>query len=284
MKVWILGGNGLLGTEVFRLCREQKMDCAAAARETVDITSLEQLKIGAASIHPTHIVNCAAYTNVDRAEQETGSSFAVNAIGPENVGIVARQIGAKVVHVSTDYVFGNREESPFQETDSCCPIGVYAKSKWEGEKRLLDELPSACIIRTSWLFGAKGGNFLSALLGFLRTKPELRVVADQRGRPTFSKDLAQAILALLCHSGIFHFANEGVLSRYQIAQDMHDEAKKRGVQLACQTIIPVASQEFPTLAHRPAYSVLSTDKIAGVLGKKPRAWSEVLSEYLTHVV
>jgi dTDP-4-dehydrorhamnose reductase len=284
MKVWILGSGGLLGTAVNHLCQEQKIECVAALREEVDITSLDQLQKHAEAIEPSHIINCAAYTNVDGAEKEAGLSFAVNAIGPENIGIVARQNGIKVVHISTDYVFGSRTEVPFVETDPCCPIGMYAKSKWEGENRLLDELSSACIIRTSWLFGSKGRSFLSSLFGFLCTQPEVRAVADQRGRPTFCRDLAETVLALLCHSGIFHFANEGILTRYQMAQDMHEEAKKRGAFLACQTIVPVGSSDFPTLAERPMYSVLNTDKITTLLGKKPRSWSEVLNEYLTYVI
>jgi len=283
MKVWILGAGGLLGSAVQRMCSKSKIPSVAMQREEADITHIVHLRKMAEKIRPTHIVNCAAYTNVDGAEKEPELAFRVNADGPCNIGVVGREFDAGVVHISTDYVFDGIGKRPYIETDRCQPIGTYAKSKWEGENNLLTVFPLACIIRSSWLFGVRGKNFISSILDLMRSKIELKVVDDQRGRPTFCEDLAQTVVALLNHTGIFHFANSGEVSRYNMAVEIFEEAKRRGVRLACEKIIPVKSDEFLTLAKRPFYSVLDTAKISAILGDKPRDWREGLKEYFCHV-
>lgn len=271
----ILGAGGLLGRTL-----QQMSDCVTATHAQVDITSLDQLRAWIMQARPSHIINCAAYTHVDNAEKEPEKAYAINALGAENVGRAAAEAGARVIHISTDYVFSNGTK-PFGEEDVCEPIGIYGMSKREGEKKLLAVLPSACIIRTSWLFGQGSNNFISSLLGKLRSQSELRVVADQVSNPTFCSDLAKAILTLLDHRGIFHFTNEGTFSRYQIAQDMLKSAQARGIPLACQSIIPVSANDFLTLAPRPQFSALSTHKYR-LLIAPPRSWHTVLEEYLAH--
>jgi len=283
VRVWILGAGGLLGSAVHSMCNKSNIFSLAMKRDEADITHMASLRKMAEKIRPTHIVNCAAYTDVDGAEKEPELAFRVNADGPYNVGVVAREFDARVVHISTDYVFDGIGKRPYIETDPCQPLGAYAQSKWEGENNLLTAFPLACIIRTSWLFGVRGKNFISSILNLMHSKMELKVVADQLGRPTFCEDLAQAIVALLGHTGIFHFANSGEVSRYNMAVEIFEEVKRRGVRLACEKIIPVNSGEFPTLAKRPLYSVLDTAKISAILGDKPRDWKEALKEYLNHV-
>jgi dTDP-4-dehydrorhamnose reductase len=206
-------------------------------------------------------------------------AFAINAQGPENLGEFSKKFGKKIIHISTDYVFDGAAHTPYKETDRCHPINVYGKSKWLGEKKLLEKNPNACIIRSSWLFGKGGKNFVSSIFQLLKEKETLRVITDQKGRPTFCPDLARVILSMLDQSGIFHFANLGARSRFEIAQDVLSTARALGIKMACTTLVPVLSAEFPTPAKRPAYSVLNTDKIENATCK-PRTWEEVLKEYV----
>lgn len=275
MKIWILGAGGQLGRAVMEVCSKEHIPFIASTRSEVDITNLEQLKVAGEAIEPTHIINCAAYTDVDGAEKNHAGAFAVNALGAENMGIIGREQGIKVVHVSTDYVFGGDKETPYVETDRANPLGIYGKSKYEGELRLLDQLGSACIVRTSWVFGHRGKNFISQVLSMLQKQDHIQAVDDQINRATYNRDLAKALLDLSCHSGVFHFANGEPLSRYQIVQDFYSLAQKRNLPVKCQKISPIAS--IPSF--RPKYSVLDTKKVELVLGRKPRVWETVLGEY-----
>lgn len=276
----------MLGSTLRSICQERLIENVATSHEMVDITRLDQLKKfshSKAAEGVTHIINCAAYTDVDRAEKEGDLAHSINALGPENIGTVANSLEANVIHISTDYVFGGNGKCPYIETDACNPINVYGKTKWEGEINLLDVCPKACIIRSSWLFGKKGGNFISSVLEKMKKEKELRIVSDQRGKPTFVSDLAEVILSMLCHRGTYHFANEGEVSRFEIAEKMRTQALSLKMPLICQSLIPVSSALFPTPALRPSYSVLNTQKIASVLGQAPRHWENCLKEYLKSV-
>lgn len=283
MKLWIVGAGGLLGAEVHRLCMERRIVSVATTRQQADITHFADLERAAEIIQPTHIINCAAFTRVDDAEKEQELAYRVNARGPGYLGSLACKYQAKIIHISTDYVFPGNGERPYQETDSTEPQNVYGKTKWEGECNLRQENPEACIIRTSWLYGKHGKNFISSLMQLLKTQPELNVVEDQRGRPTYFKDLAEVILELIDHAGIFHFANEGAASRYEIAKTILSHMQSLSLPVTCQRIRPVKSIDFPLPAKRPGYSVLDTTKIEQVLEKKPRHWEETLREYLHYV-
>lgn len=279
MKLWILGASGMLGSALKSLCVKENIEHIASDRIEADITDLEGLEKSAKTIRPTHIVNCAAFTDVDGAEKQGEKAYLINATGPENIGKVAKRHDAKVIHLSTDYVFDGQGSSPYLESDPCAPINVYGMSKREGEMRLLDQDPTACLLRTSWLFGPKGKNFISSILSFLQKQEEVKVATDQRGRPTFCKDLAKAILSLTDASGIFHFANANDASRYEIAQEIYRAAKQRNIPLACKNLIGVSASEFKTVARRPSYSVLSLAKIEAELGRPVRPWQEALGEY-----
>lgn len=281
MKVWILGAHGMLGSALRRLCKDRMIETVETGHE-IDIAHLEKLKKFSHSTSAegiTHLINCAAYTDVDSAEKEKDLAYSVNALGPENIGTVANQMGAKVLHLSTDYVFGKGGDRPFLETDPCHPVGVYAETKWQGEQNLLDVCPTGCILRTSWVFGSGGKSFISSLLNKMQMCETLQVVSDQKGSPTYVRDLAEAVLSLLCHSGIFHFANAGDASRYEIALAVFKHAQTLK-DLKCKTISPVLSSAFPTPAVRPSYSVLNTEKIASILGQTPRHWEEAFQEFL----
>lgn len=278
IKLWIIGRLGLLGKALISLCEKRSISYVSTTRQEVDIEDRNQVVSYALKMQPTHIINAAAYTNVDGAEKEKDKAFAVNAWGAEHVAYAACVAKARCIHVSTDYVFDGAQSEPYFERSICRPLNVYGMSKWEGEKRVLAIDTEACIVRTSWLFGGEGKNVASMLWSWLQEKERLQVVEDQCGRPTYSDDLAQAVLDLLEYGGIIHFANEGVTSRYQMACDMRSWMLKRGKYVRCQVIEPVASSLFPRPAQRPAYSVLDTSRYQQYLGKQPRPWIEALEE------
>ncbi len=280
MKIWVTGAEGMLGSALMQHCLRRDLDAIGTSRRDADIASQDQLSAAASRIKPTHIINCAAYTDVDGAEKESAYAHTVNAQGAENIALVAKTCGARLIHISTDYVFNGTGSHPYREDDLCAPANQYGKSKWEGEKKVLTAFPEACILRTSWLFGSKGKNLISSLMNWFQQKEEIQVVFDQCGKPTYCHDLASATVALLNASGIFHFANEGERSRYQIALDLLNAAKEHGMQLRCQRILPVPSAKFPTPAPRPAYSVLDTNKFYHFTNIRPRLWGEVINDYL----
>lgn len=286
MKLWITGSQGMVGKTLSHLCQERQLPTLCTTHQTLDISQLDQVQKFArlaAAQGVTHILNCAAFTDVDRAEKEADLAFLVNARGPENLGLAAKELGLKVIHLSTDYVFDGLASSPYSEEGETSPLNVYGKTKLEGEKMLLKVAPESCIIRTSWVFGKGGKNFISSLLQHMKTKFQMEVVADQKGRPTYVNDLASAILSLLPQKGVFHFANEKASSRFEIAERILHFLQTNQIPVACQLLLPVPSTTFPTPAKRPKYSVLKTDKITAVLGKPPRPWEACLKEFFHEI-
>jgi len=280
MKIWIVGGKGLLGKTLTALCEEKCLDYCVSTRHEADITDNDSLFAYAEKHRPTHIVNCAAFTDVDDAEKNPALAYAVNAGGPAYLAVIAKMIKAKLIHISTDYVFDGALNHPYEEADTCLPLSTYGKSKWEGENFVLGLYPSSCIIRTSWLFGKGGKNFISSLVSWMQQKETLSVVSDQRGSPTFCKDLAQAILRLLNEEGIIHFANNGNPSRFEIAQKVLQSKAVPKLALKCKEIIPVSSKQYPQLAKRPAYSALNINKAEKLLGYPIRKWEDALEDFL----
>lgn len=283
MKALILGSGGQVGKALIDYCIAQRIPFTSRPKNELDITDLEALKREAGKGKYTLLLNCAAYTDVDRAERESQLAYAINSQGPENLGNVAKEHGISVVHISTDYVFDGEKEGAYKEDDRPNPLGVYGKSKWEGEERLLGQLPTATIVRTSWVFGFKGKNFISMALERLQELEEIHAVVDQINRPTYNKDLAEVLIALSSQSGIFHFANEKALNRYQIIKDFYELARQKNLPIKCKKIIPISSKDFPSLSPRPKASLLDTEKVSKVLGRKPRLWDTVLEEYFDDV-
>lgn len=279
MKIWLLGSQGMLGKCILDLLKRKAVDVVGTARQEVDIADLASVEAFAKQVEPTHIINCAAYTNVDGAEKEKELAWAVNALGPKHLGLVANTYRIKIIHISTDYVFNGRSRVSYKEEDETDPINYYGMSKREGEENLLALSPDSCVIRTSWLFGRGGKNFISTLETLFQTKQELQVVDDQINRPTYCEDLADAILKLIDASGVFHFCNGGPASRYEIAKELLSVMKRQGMKVVCERVIPVKASLFPTPAKRPSYSVLDTAKVEGVLKEKPRHWKESLIDY-----
>lgn len=283
MKVWISGASGMLGSHFKRLLTKQKIDFVANDFQQIDITQLDSVSDFVRVEKISHIINCAAYTQVDKAEIEQKHAYAVNALGPYNIAIAARRHGGvHFTHFSTDYVFDGRGRTPYTEDHTCTPLGAYGMSKLAGEMKMLDEHENVCVIRTSWLYGLPGKNFVETMLKLMQERDSLKIVSDQIGRPTYCQDLAETTLDLFDQQGIFHFANAFETSWYHFAKEIYDQAKQLGFQLKTENIEPISSAEYPTPAKRPTYSTLSTKKVENLLGKSPRPWQEALQDYLTH--
>jgi dTDP-4-dehydrorhamnose reductase len=280
MKVLVAGAQGMLGSSLLEVAKKKTMLVIGVSKEEMDIRNQVQIAQVMQMHRPNLVINCAAMTDVDGCERDPERAFSVNALGAENIARAAKEIDAHLIHLSTDYVFDGKGNRPYREEDLCSPINIYGMSKWEGEKRVLSSYPASCVVRPSWIFGRKGKNFISSLMKWFQEKEEVQVVNDQRGRPTYCFDLAAALLELPTCSGIFHFANTGAFSRYEIACALLKEAKKRGIELRCREIIGVTSETFPTPAPRPFYSVLDTTKITTLLKQPPREWHEAMGEFL----
>ena len=268
--------------------------------QELDITDAARVDAYAETNGFTHVINCAAYTAVDRSESEEAAAYAVNAAGPHHLARAAARADAALLHVSTDYVFDGNARQPYREGDLCNPLGVYARSKREGELRVLETRSEGrsdrpvYILRTSWLYGEGGSNFVATMLRLMAERRELRVVADQRGRPTYTRDLAEAVLKLLGlevgaaapvpDGGVYHFANRGETSWHEFATAILDLGRQRGHRLVTQSIEAITSADYPVPAPRPAYSVLATEKIEAALGYAPRPWQDALGDYLDRIV
>jgi dTDP-4-dehydrorhamnose reductase len=259
-------------------------DLTKVGRDAVDLGKPDMIRQVMAEVKPDIVVNASAYTAVDKSESEPDLAMAVNGTG---VGILAEEthkLGARLIHVSTDYVFDGTQSHPYQETDATNPIGVYGRSKLAGEEAIRQVGGDYIIIRTAWVYGVGGtGNFVKTMLRLGGSREELRVVGDQVGSPTWTKDLAEAIASTIQHcpeSGIYHYTNSGVCSWYDFAIAIFEEAKALGFPLQVQRVAPITTAEYPTPAKRPAYSVLSHRKISAVMGTYPPHWRQALRNML----
>jgi dTDP-4-dehydrorhamnose reductase len=281
--VWLIGNKGMLGTDVEHKLKSNNIDYAASDLD-VDITNIDAMKNFSKDKKFEWVINCSAYTAVDKAEDEVEKAFQINADGVENIALIAKEKKAKLIHLSTDYVFDGSKSDAYTETDSTGPIGVYGKSKLKGEENILRILPQYFIFRISWLYGHHGANFVHTMLRLFGERDEVRVVNDQWGSPTFSEDVADFIIKLVKENssayGIYHFTNGGRTNWFEFTREIFRLAKERGLVKKDVKITPVTTLEFPTKAKRPENSFMSKDKIEKKLGIKIRPWQDSLAEFI----
>lgn len=287
-KILLIGITGQVGQEL-----QQTLptigEVVGIGRQSLDLSQPEQIQQKIAEIQPNIVVNAAAYTAVDQSESEADLAMAINANAPKAIALAAQDIGAKVLHISTDYVFNGQNYTPYLESDPTDPLGVYGKSKLLGEIAVQEHCDRHLILRTAWVYGSRGhGNFVKTMLRLGAERTELKVVADQIGSPSWSYDIALAITQLISKSaadesinGIYHYTNSGVASWYDLAVATFAEAKQLGFPLKIEQVFPITSAEFPTPTQRPAYSVLSKTKITKALEIHPPYWRDSLTKMLT---
>lgn len=286
MVILVTGANGQLGNEMRIVSQDSKDKYIFTDVAELDITNLEAIREMVAQEEVKVIINCAAYTNVDKAEEDIDFCTLLNATAVENLAIAMKEVDGLLVHVSTDYVFGGDPyNTPCTEDKKGTPTGVYGQTKLQGEQNIQKVGCHHLIIRTAWLYSEFGRNFVKTMLNLTATKPQLKVVFDQTGTPTYAYDLAAAIYDIVenrkyeGHDGIYHYSNEGVCSWYDFTKMIAEYAG----QTACD-IQPCHSNEFPSPVKRPSYSVLDKTKIKETFGVKVPYWTDSLKICMNHLM
>lgn len=280
MKVLVTGASGQLGQELqIRAPQYTTWEFFFCDRSELDITNKEAVERVVLEKNITAIVNCAAYTAVDKAESEQELAYSINVIGAQNLARVASENQLQLIHVSTDFVFDGIRKTPYTESDSPNPIGVYGKTKLQGEEEILKVCPKAIVLRTAWLYSAFGANFVKTMQRLGKERTQLRVVSDQIGTPTWAGDLGDVLLEMLAklenggtQKGVYHYSNEGVASWYDFAVEIMKLS-----QIDCE-VLPIETKDYPLPAPRPAYSVLNKSKIKRDFGLIIPDWKASLEK------
>jgi dTDP-4-dehydrorhamnose reductase len=291
MKILFCGANGQLGHEIKRAAFKREFSAEGLTRQELDITQPDSIKAAILRSNPTIIINCAAYTAVDKAESEPELAFAVNQEGPAHLAKVCSDHDIALIHISTDYVYDGTKNSAYLESDSVAPINVYGKSKAAGESKIVIGLKKHIIIRTSWLYGCHGNNFVKTMLRLGCERDQIGVVDDQFGCPTHAADLAEVALTVandisrgnFSRWGIYHFASRGIVSWYEFAKSIFEIAGK-SIDLKLTELTPLTTDQYPTAAVRPAYSVLGVKKIRQEFGIDPPFYLNSLKEMLSRLL
>ena len=277
-KILVVGSKGQLGSELQELSREYSFHFFFFDFPEMDITNKELVNEKINSLKPDFLINCAAYTAVDKAETEKDIAFAINRGGVSNLATACTENNVLFIHISTDYVFDGETKEPYKEDSPVKPANIYGISKLQGEQEALKNNPEVIIIRTAWVYSAYGSNFVKTMLRLMKTKPEINVVADQFGSPTYAHDLAEVILQIISSGkwtpGIYHYTNNGIISWFDFASEV-----KNLSNLSC-SILPITTEQYPTPARRPKYSVLDKTKMRQTFGIELKDWKESLKECL----
>lgn len=291
--IWLIGCKGMLGTELSLLLENSGIPFVGTDRE-VDIADAAALREYVKGKPIGWIINCAAYTAVDKAEDDAATCRRLNTLGAGHVAFCAQSIGARLLHISTDYVFDGKGITdgsgprPYREEDETNPIGVYGLTKRDGELAVTEHHSRSYIIRTAWLYGRHGNNFVHTMLRLMQERDEINVVNDQRGSPTRTFDLASAVCSLIkavdsgadIPFGIYHYTNEGDITWFDFAQEIYRQGRGLGCIAKDCAIKPCTSADYPSRVMRPTYSVLDKSKIKAALGCDIPAWDTSLKEFL----
>lgn len=279
IKILVTGSNGQLGSELKEMALSYpQTDFIFLDRNQFSITDSEACKNFFELHKPQYFINCAAYTAVDKAEDEKEKAFEINGNAVGNMALLCHQYHCKFVHVSTDYVFNGNSQRPLKETDAVDPVNAYGESKLLGEQLALKNNPDAVIIRTSWVYSYYGKNFVKTMLRLMNEKESIQVVSDQMGSPTYAADLAETIIQITNSKkwmpGIYNYSNEGIISWFEFAVEI-----KKLTNSSCM-VHPVTTEQFTTPARRPAYSVLDKSKIEKIYQIKIKSWKDSLKTCL----
>jgi dTDP-4-dehydrorhamnose reductase len=283
-KIILLGASGQLGRQL-RATRPEDIELLPLGHTELDICDSLTVKSLFQTFQPTQIINAAAYTKVDAAEKNSDVAFAVNAHGPE---VLAENCPAscRIIHISTDFVFDGKSEQPYQPYDETRPISIYGKSKLEGERNLQSLRPDSVVIRTAWLYSAQGKNFLNTMLRLMAEREELGVVADQFGTPTSVNSLAEIIWRFIAKPelhGIYHWTDQGKASWFEFASEIQRLALEAKLLDKKIPIRALSTEQYPTLARRPAYSVLDKELTYLAIGKTGQSWEAELKRVLADI-
>jgi len=289
MKILVLGTNGQVGSELMRAAQLARLDVVGFAHGELDITDSVGVDAAILKHNPTCVINAAAYTAVDRAETDKESAFAINRDGPINITRSCAKVGASLISFSTDYVFDGRKLTPYDESDPICPLSVYGESKAAGEAAIRSIWANHLILRTSWVFGIHGTNFVKTILRLASQRDELRIVSDQSGCPTGAAGLAEATMTCIrriaagnVEWGTYHLAGRGPTTWHDFAAAI--------LKIAAPTLprsprlVAITTAEYPTAAHRPENSVLNCSRISSRLGISQPSWEDELKRVVSHVV
>ena len=287
--IWLIGNKGMLGTELTLLLESRGLAYIGTDCE-LDICSKEALFSFVENQKKpiTWLINCAAYTAVDKAEDDRENCRLLNTEAAGNVACIANKINAGLIHISTDYVFNGKGNRPYTEEDATDPVGVYGLTKRDGETKVLKENPESYIFRTAWLYGKHGNNFVHTMLRLMKERESISVVNDQRGSPTWTYDLAEAIITIISlvnkgniiPYGIYHFTNEAELTWFDFAREIYSQGRVLGILTKDCEVKPCSSDEFPAKVTRPAYSVMDKTKIKNALGINIPVWNDSLRKFL----
>ena len=291
MRILITGSHGQVGTCLVNQLATTEHDVLAMDRDTLDITDAQQVMHTVRDYRPDVIINAAAHTAVDKAESERELSFAINRDGPKNLALAAQDVNAAILHISTDYVFAGNKDGIYSESDVTDPQGVYGASKLEGELAVISACDKHIILRTAWVFGEHGNNFVKTMLRLAQTRDSLGVVGDQFGGPTYAGDIAAALITMAVaiveqgntDFGIYHFAGLPHVSWAQFAQAIFDKAQEQAVLSSKPMVKAITTADYPTPAKRPANSRLDTQKITHTFGIAASDWQAALCHLTDYV-
>lgn len=287
--ILVTGKDGQLGYELQQLSQTytHKFRFLFTSRTDLDLTNAAEIKNFIQHHQPNYLINCAAYTAVDKAETEKELAYTINAVAPQAMAKTCEKIGCQFIHISTDYVFDGTKQKPYLPADTINPLNIYGLSKVEGEKLVLQANPLSIVVRTSWVYSTHGKNFVKTMLSLMNTRNEINVVDDQIGCPTYAADLAAALLQVvgklnleknLAHQSIYHYSNSGNISWFQFAQAIQQISGKNCV------VNPIASAMYPTPAKRSNYSVMDTTNIEKDFDVEIKDWKMSLQKALDILV
>jgi dTDP-4-dehydrorhamnose reductase len=285
MKILVTGANGQLGWE---LQRAKPDDCefTALSRDQLDITDLEQVKNTINSIKPDWVINAAAYTAVDKAESDSEGAYAINANGAANLATAAQTSNARLLHISTDFIFDGINNRPYLPEDKPNPLGIYGASKLAGEQKVRELLgDNTLIIRTAWVYSSHGNNFVKTMLRLMAERDTLGVVEDQVGTPSWAAEIATAIYLSIENNlrGIYHWTDTGAASWYDFSVAIYELGKEAGLLNNSVTINPIPTEDYPTPAVRPPYSILNKDSLRKAIDYKGIYWRDSLSQMIMEI-